>query len=114
MSFIFAVFRVFIRNSLQLETEVGKLREIVRKNVDPKLVEKFDDLEKEIKKQATDAKALFDDKVGKPINDKYKDDVKKISEAVLKSTKDIEVSRNALKRNLFYKTLCSIHIFVFT
>lgn len=35
---------------------------------------------------------MFEDKVGKPINDKYKDDVKKFSESVLKSTKDIEVS----------------------
>lgn len=75
-----------------METEVGKLREIVRKNVDPKYFEKFDELEKDFKKQATEAKILFEDKVGKPINDKYKDDVKKVSEAVLKSTKDIEVS----------------------
>lgn len=65
---------------------------MVRKNTDPKLVEKIDELEKEVKKHATDAKTFFDDKIGKPINDKYKDDVKKISDAVLKSTKDVEAS----------------------
>jgi len=77
-----------------LETEAGKLKEIVRKNTDPKLVEKIDELEKEVKKHAADAKTFFDDKIGKPINDKYKDDVKKISEAVLKSTKDVETTIN--------------------
>lgn len=66
------------------------MKEIVRKNADPKLVEKFDDLEKEFKKQITDAKNIFDDKVGKPLNEKY--DVKKLSENILKSTKDLEVS----------------------
>lgn len=98
LSYIFRVVRVFITiffffdSFSQLETELGKLRETVRKNLDPKVVEKFDELEKELKKQTADAKVLFDDKVAKPINDKYKDDVKKISEALVKSTKDIEVS----------------------
>jgi len=75
-----------------LEVEAGKLKEIVRKNSDPKLVEKLDELEKELKKHTADAKTFFEDKVGKPITDKYKDDVKKISESVQKSTKEIEVS----------------------
>jgi len=66
------------------------MKDIVRKNADPKLVEKYDDLEKEFKKQINDAKAIFDDKVGKPINEKY--DVKKLSESILKSTKELEVS----------------------
>lgn len=77
---------------MQLETELGKLKESVRKSADPKVAEKIDELEKEIKKQTTEAKAYFEDKVGKPINEKYKDDVKKFSDSVLKSTKDIEVS----------------------
>ncbi|XP_025201385.1 uncharacterized protein LOC112598932 [Melanaphis sacchari] len=75
-----------------IETEAGKMKEIVRKNADPKLVEKYDDLEKEFKKQITDAKAIFDDKVGKPINEKY--DVKKLSESILKSTKELETTVN--------------------
>ncbi|CAH1721534.1 uncharacterized protein LOC114123156 [Aphis gossypii] len=75
-----------------IETEATKMKEIVRKNADPKLVEKYDDLEKEFKKQITDAKNIFDDKVGKPINEKY--DVKKISENILKSTKDLETTVN--------------------
>jgi len=77
-----------------METEFTKLKDIVRKNSDPKLVEKVDELEKEIKKHTAEAKAYFEEKVGKPINDKYKDDVKKFSESVLKSTKDVEVSLN--------------------
>ncbi|KAF0759933.1 Uncharacterized protein FWK35_00022081 [Aphis craccivora] len=75
-----------------IETEATKMKEIVRKNADPKLVEKYDDLEKEFKKQITDAKNIFDDKVGKPLNEKY--DVKKISENILKSTKDLETTVN--------------------
>lgn len=75
-----------------IETEATKMKEIVRKNADPKLVEKYDDLEKEFKKQITDAKNIFDDKVGKPLNEKY--DVKKLSENILKSTKDLETTVN--------------------
>lgn len=81
-----------------MEAEAIKLKDIVRKNADPKLVEKIDEFEKEVKKHTADAKTFFDDKIGKPINDKYKDDVKKISDSVLKSTKDIEVSRTNISR----------------
>lgn len=88
----FVFFSFFTR--LQLETEVGKLKDIVRKSADPKVADKIDELEKEIKKHTTDAKAFFEDKVGKPINDKYKEDIKKFSESVLKSTKEVEVSRS--------------------
>lgn len=75
-----------------METEVAKLKEIVTKHVDPKISEKIDELEKEIKKQTAEAKALFDEKIGKPINDKYKDDFKKLTDSVLKTTKEVEVS----------------------
>lgn len=77
-----------------MESELAKVRELVRKNLDSKVLEKIDDLEKEIKKQSADAKALFEDKIAKPINDKYKDDVKKITDTVLKNTKEVEVSLN--------------------
>lgn len=76
----------------QLEAELVKLKESARKSLDPKIFEKIDELEKEFKKQTAEVKTILEDKVGKPINDKYKDDVKKFSESVLKSTKDIEVS----------------------
>lgn len=76
----------------QLEAELVKLKESARKSLDPKIFEKIDELEKEFKKQTAEAKTMFEDKVGKPVNDKYKDDVKKFTESVLKSTKDIEVS----------------------
>lgn len=89
-------FYIVICPCVQLETELVKLKESVRKNLDPKIVEKIDDFEKEIKKQSADAKSLFEDKVAKPINDKYKDDVKKITDSVLKTTKDVEVSSNTL------------------
>ena len=82
------------KGATDLETEVTKLKEIVRKNSDPKLVEKIDELEKEFKKHTAEAKTYFEDKIGKPINDKYKDDVKKFSESVLKSTKDVEATIN--------------------
>lgn len=85
----------------QLEVEVGKLREIVRKNTDPKVLEKVDELEKEVKKHTADAKTFFEDKVSKPINDKYKDDIKKISESVLKSTKEFEVNIRFYSRQIF-------------
>lgn len=86
----------------QLEGELVKLKESARKSLDPKVFEKIDELEKEFKKQTTEAKTLFEDKVGKPINDKYKDDVKKFSESVLRSTKDIEVSVVIVEEYTFY------------
>lgn len=87
---------------LQIETEANKMKDIVRKNADPKLVEKYDELEKEFKKQINDAKVIFDDKVGKPLNEKV--DVKKITETILKSTKELEVSLQCLqiKQNICY------------
>jgi len=74
----------------QVEAQALKMREIVRKNFDPSLVEKFDNVEKEFKKNAADIKLFLDDKITKPINDKY--DLKKMSELILKTTKDLEVS----------------------
>lgn len=75
-----------------MEGEFAKLRELVYKNTDVKLTKKLDEFEKEIKKQSAEAKQLFEEKIGKPVNEKYKDDVKKLADSVLKSTKDIEVS----------------------
>ncbi|XP_015366255.1 PREDICTED: uncharacterized protein LOC107163372 [Diuraphis noxia] len=75
-----------------IETEANKMKDIVRKNADPKLVEKYDELEKEFKKQINDAKVIFDDKVGKPLNEKV--DVKRITETILKSTKELEATVN--------------------
>ncbi|KAL4143528.1 hypothetical protein QTP88_005847 [Uroleucon formosanum] len=73
-----------------IETEANKLKDIVRKNADPKLVEKYDELEKELKKQLNSAKDIFEEKVVKPISDKV--ELKKITENVIKTTKDMEVS----------------------
>jgi len=75
-----------------VETEANKIKDIVRKNADPKLVEKYDELEKEFKKQVTDAKVIFEDKIGKPLNEKV--DLKKVTETLIKSTKEFEVSLN--------------------
>ena len=75
-----------------VETETNKLKDIVRKNADPKLVEKYDELEKAFKQQVTDAKVIFDDKVGKQINEKV--DLKKITETLLKTTKEFETTMN--------------------
>jgi len=66
------------------------LKDIVRKNADPKLVEKYDELEKELKKQLSSAKDVFEEKVVKPIGEKV--ELKKITENVIKTTKDMEVS----------------------
>lgn len=66
------------------------MKDIVRKNADPKLVEKYDELEKELKKQLNSAKDIFEEKVVKPISDKV--ELKKITENVIKTTKDMEVS----------------------
>lgn len=68
-----------------------KLKDVVSKNLDPKIGEKIDELDKEIRKHTAEVKALFDEKVGKPITDKYKDDLKKLTDSVLKSTKEVEV-----------------------
>lgn len=61
-----------------------------RKNADPKLVEKMDEIEKELKKHANDAKSLVDEKFTKPLNEKL--ELKKLSESLIKTTKEIEVS----------------------
>lgn len=73
-----------------METEANKMKEIVRKNADPKLVEKYDELEKELKKQLSNAKDIFEEKVVKPVGDKI--EMKKITENVIKTTKEMEVS----------------------
>lgn len=75
-----------------MESEANKIKETLKKNLEPKTIEKIDEIEKEIKKQTTEVKQLFEDKIAKPINDKYKEDIKKVSDAILKSTKDYEVS----------------------
>ncbi|KAL4143527.1 hypothetical protein QTP88_005847 [Uroleucon formosanum] len=75
-----------------IETEANKLKDIVRKNADPKLVEKYDELEKELKKQLNSAKDIFEEKVVKPISDKV--ELKKITENVIKTTKDMETTVN--------------------
>ncbi|XP_025423252.1 uncharacterized protein LOC112692715 isoform X2 [Sipha flava] len=75
-----------------LEDQAGKLREAVRKQASPTLIEKFDEVEKELKKHAAEAKKFLEDKVSKPIDEKYKDDVKKFSESIIKSTKDLEAT----------------------
>ncbi|VVC31249.1 Hypothetical protein CINCED_3A022248 [Cinara cedri] len=81
-----------IKSQSELETEITKLKDLVNKHVDPKISEKINELEKEIKKQTTDAKALFEEKVGKPITDKYKDDLKKLTDSVIKTTKEVETT----------------------
>jgi len=66
------------------------MKDIVLKNADVKLVEKFNDLEKELKKHFNNAKEILEDKVIKPIGEKV--ELKKITENVIKTTKDMEVS----------------------
>ncbi|MBO8666620.1 hypothetical protein INO76_16465, partial [Staphylococcus aureus] len=68
------------------------MKDIVRKNADPKLVEKYDELEKELKKHLSTAKDMFEDKVVKPIGEKV--ELKKITENVIKTTKDMEATMN--------------------
>ncbi|VVC26573.1 Hypothetical protein CINCED_3A003396 [Cinara cedri] len=80
------------KSQTELESDLDKLKELLTKNVDVKLKDKIDELEKEIKKQTNEAKALFDDKIAKPINDKYKDDIKKITDSVVKATKEVETT----------------------
>ncbi|XP_050536064.1 uncharacterized protein LOC126902634 [Daktulosphaira vitifoliae] len=89
----------FIKGISDIENESVKLGELMQKYSDPKLVEKFNQYEKDMKKFALDAKQYFDDKVGKPINDKYKDDIKKITEQFIKYTKEVEGSVNKLIDN---------------
>ncbi|CAI6344624.1 unnamed protein product [Macrosiphum euphorbiae] len=83
---------IMTKGFADMETEANKIEDIVRKNADPKLVEKYDDLEKELKKQISTAKDLFEDKIGKPINEKL--DVKQITESLTRTTKDIEAIVN--------------------
>lgn len=61
----------------QLESQIVSLKDMISKNVDPKLTEKINEIEKEIKKQTTDGK-LFD--------------IKKFADSILSTTKDVEVS----------------------
>ncbi|XP_050428131.1 uncharacterized protein LOC126838068 [Adelges cooleyi] len=82
------------KGTSELEAEIGKLRDILRRNSDPKIIEKVDEYEKDLKKYTAEAKQYIDDKVGKPINDKYKDDIKKITDQIIKVTKDAEGTVN--------------------
>jgi len=86
-----------------METEANKMKDIVRKNADPKLVEKYDELEKELKKQLSSAKEIFEDKVVKPIGEKV--ELKKITENVIKTTKDMEVSLHRYYINYIITTI---------
>ena len=74
-----------------MDTEANKMMDIVRKNADPKLVEKYDDLQKELKKHLGTAKDLFEDKIGEKV------ELNKITEKVLKTTKDMEVSLHVIQ-----------------
>lgn len=55
---------------------------MISKNVDPKLTEKINEIEKEIKKQTADGKLL---------------DIKKFADSILTTTKDVEVSFHSRK-----------------
>ncbi|CAI6359532.1 unnamed protein product [Macrosiphum euphorbiae] len=79
---------IITKGFADMETEANKMKEIVRKNADPKLVEKYDDLEKELKKQLGTAKDLFEDKIGEKV------ELNKITENVIKTTKDMEATMN--------------------
>ncbi|CAI6371269.1 unnamed protein product [Macrosiphum euphorbiae] len=83
---------IITKGFADMETEANKMKDIVRKNADPKLVEKYDDLEKELKKQLGTAKDLFEDKIVKPVGEKV--ELNKITENVIKTTKDMEATMN--------------------
>ncbi|NP_001280360.1 uncharacterized protein LOC100166257 precursor [Acyrthosiphon pisum] len=83
---------IMTKGFTDIETEANKMKDIVRKNADPKLVEKYDELEKELKKHLSTAKDMFEDKVVKPISEKV--ELKKITEKVIKTTKDMEATVN--------------------
>ncbi|XP_001946741.2 uncharacterized protein LOC100169303 [Acyrthosiphon pisum] len=80
---------IMTKGFTDIETEANKMKDIVRKNADPKLVEKYDELEKELKKHLSTAKDMFEDKVVKP-----KVELNKITENVIKTTKDMEATMN--------------------
>ncbi|XP_050424587.1 uncharacterized protein LOC126835805 [Adelges cooleyi] len=82
------------KGTSDFEAELSKLRTILLKNADPKIAEKIDEYEKDLKKYVTEAKQYIDDKVGKPINDKYKNDIKKVTDQIIKVTKDAESTVN--------------------
>ena len=73
-----------------MDTDINKMMDIVRKNADPKLVEKYDDLEKELKKHLGAVKDLLEDKNGEKV------ELNKIIENVIKTTKDMEVSLHVI------------------
>eukprot|EP00102_Acyrthosiphon_pisum_P008134 XP_003244311.3 PREDICTED: uncharacterized protein LOC100571484 [Acyrthosiphon pisum] len=83
---------ILTKGFTDIEIEVNKMKDIVRKNTDPKLVEKYDELEKDLKKHLSTAKDVFVDKVVKPIGEKV--ELKKITEKVIKTTKDMEATMN--------------------
>ncbi|CAI6377840.1 unnamed protein product [Macrosiphum euphorbiae] len=82
---------IMTKGFADMVTEANKMKDIVRKNADPKLVDKYEDLEKELKKHLGTAKDLFEDKIVKPIGEKV--ELKKI---VIKTTKDMEVSLHVI------------------
>ncbi|CAI6358549.1 unnamed protein product [Macrosiphum euphorbiae] len=71
-----------------MDTDINKMMDIVQKNADPKLVEKYDDLEKELKKHLGAVKDLLEDKNGEKV------ELNKITENVIKTTKDMEATMN--------------------
>ncbi|CAI6375946.1 unnamed protein product [Macrosiphum euphorbiae] len=83
---------IMTKGFADMVTEANKMKDIVRKNADPKLVEKYDDFEKELKKYLGTAKDLFEDKIVKPIGEKV--ELKKFTENVIKTTKDVEATMN--------------------
>ncbi|CAI6370429.1 unnamed protein product [Macrosiphum euphorbiae] len=71
-----------------MDTDINKMMDIVRKNADPKLVEKYDNYEKELKKHLGAVKDLFEDEIGEKV------ELNKITENVIKTTKDMEATMN--------------------
>lgn len=69
-----------------MKTEDAKLRENISEKSDPQVLERINEMETEIKKQTTEAKAHFKEKVTKPINEEFKDNIMKIPDSVLKAT----------------------------
>ncbi|CAI6370430.1 unnamed protein product [Macrosiphum euphorbiae] len=70
-----------------MDTDINKMMDIV-KNADPKLVEKYDDLQKELKKHLGAVKDLLEDKNGEKV------ELNKITENVIKTTNDMEATMN--------------------
>ncbi|VVC30766.1 Hypothetical protein CINCED_3A007237 [Cinara cedri] len=67
------------RGQAEWESDLVTLKDVIGKNVDPRIIAKINEIEKEIKKQTTDSK-LFD--------------LKKITDSILFTTKDVETAIN--------------------